>query len=44
MFGSLLMVAMHGGSDKNAFVSIGTFGVSVPLAVLKKIVGSLDGG
>ena len=39
MFGSLLMVAMHGllsfGSDKNAFVEIGTFGFSVPLAVLK---------
>ena len=42
MFGSLLMVAMHGlfsfGSDKNAFVAIETFGFSVPLD------GSLDGG
>ena len=37
MFGSLLMVAMHGllsfGSDKNAFVAIR---FSVPLVVLKK--------
>ena len=35
MFGSLLMVAMHGllnfGSDKNAFIAIG---FSVSLAVL----------
>ena len=39
MFGSLLMAAMHGlldyGSAKNA---IETFGFSVPLAALKKIV------
>ena len=36
---------MHGllsfESDKNAFVAIGTFGFSVPLAVLKN---RLDGG
>ena len=41
------MAAMHGllefGTDKNAFVAIGTFGLSVPLAVLKKISGSFDG-
>ena len=40
MFGFLLMVAMHSlfdfGSDKNAFVAIGTFGFSVPLPPLKK--------
>ena len=39
MFGSLLMAAMHGllnfGSDNNAFVTIGTFGFSVTLAILK---------
>ena len=44
-FGSLLIVAMHGllsfESDKNAFVAIVTFGVSVPLAVLKN---RSDGG
>ena len=39
MFGCLLMVAMYGlldfGTDKNAFVAAGTFGVSVHLAALK---------
>ena len=43
----LPMVAMHGlldfGTDKNAFVATGTFGFSVPLATLKKTVGSFDG-
>ena len=47
MFGFLPMVAMHGlldfGTDKNAFVATGTFGFSVPLADLKKTVGSFDG-
>ena len=47
MYGVLLMVAMHGlldfVTDKNAFVATGTFGFSVPLASLKKIVGSFDG-
>ena len=39
MCGALLMAAMHGlldfGTDKNAFVAIGTFGFLVPLAALK---------
>ena len=47
MFGFLLMVAIHGlldfGTDKNVFVATGTFGFSVPLAALKKTVGSFDG-
>ena len=46
MFGFLLMVAMHGlldfGTDKNAFVATGTFGLSIPLFGLK-IIGSFDG-
>ena len=45
MFGFLLMVAMHGlldfGTDKNAFVATGTFGFSVPLAALKKLLAHL---
>ena len=45
MFGFLPMVAMHGlldfGTDKNAFVATGTFGFSVPLAALKKLLAHL---